>query len=57
MHQRIRCGIGRGVTLGRDPSQVKNLERKGAEEEAVPYADVARFLQAHNLYYCSYQRH
>ena len=26
-------------------SQVKNLERRGAEEESVPYADVARFLQ------------
>jgi len=26
-------------------SQVKNLERKGAEEESVLYADVARFLQ------------
>lgn len=25
--------------------QVKNLERKGAEEESVPYADVARYLQ------------
>jgi hypothetical protein len=32
--------------------QVKNLERKGAEEEAVPYADVARFLQVRNLHWC-----